>query len=495
MGRFRAADAHPMTRPALALGIPLLLLLFAARLALVNAVPPFIDEGIHLQFALEQAQQRSPFVGAPSGKLVADWYWLALGAPYGASFWVMRVGNLLVITLGAAALMGIGRHFAGAWGMVLAPLALLLSPYHTFLSGIAITDPLAVGYALVGVWLTFGLTRRAVGWQAALAGLMFFLAAGSKVAYLVYGAVPIIGALTLRPRWRRAWLWALLATVTFALLYGGFAGVQMWRGYGPLAQIGRGVALGDDASVWAALMEIVGRIIRRNNTIMGVYFHYTGRVAGVAALLLAGVHLLRRNFFLPLVLAGPGLSVWATQMYFDRYAYLPLLLVLLMAALTLAEWARRLRWGAVTAAAATLAWGVLWSLPFMLALHTDPASVPLTATDHAEYLAADSAGTAIAEAVAYLTAQDAQHVIGLLPNCTGLKFSAHHLRVDCPRINPNGEDIPTLAALVTESAAPGVYVVKENSPYVPQQITGTPVLTLQRPGGLTTLTIYDLSKH
>ncbi len=489
----KIANPNPTTRPALPIGLALLLIFFAARLTLIDAVPPFIDEGIHLQFALEQVQQRSPFVGAPSGKLVADWYWLALGAPYGASFWVMRVGNLLVITLGAAALMGIGRRAAGAWGMIFAPMALLLSPYHMFLDGIAITDPLAVGYALVGVWLTFGLAQRAVWWQAALAGLMLFLAAGSKVAYLPYGVVPLMGALTLRPHWRRAWVWAALATGTFMLLYGGFAGVQMWRGYGPLAQIGRGVALSGDATLWTAITEIAARIIQRNGTITGVYLHYTGLIAGIIALVLAGVHLLRRNFFLPLVLVGPGLSVWASQQYFDRYAYLPLLLVLLMAALVLATWAQRSRWGALTASAGLLAWGLLMSVPFAVSLNNDPSSAPLTASDRAEYLQADSSGSGIAEAVAYLTEHDAQQVIGLLPNCTGLRFSAHHLDVACPRINPNGEDIPALAALVEASAAPGVYAVKENSPYVPQQITGTPVHIIERPGGITALTIYDLS--
>jgi len=53
--------------------------------------------------------------------------------------------------------------------------------------------------------------------------------------------------------------------------------------------------------------------------------------------------------------------------------------------------------------------------------------------------------------------------------------------------------VKRLRALLTESRSEGVYAVQENIAYVPEDVPGERIHTVERPGDLTRLAVYDLS--
>ncbi len=477
---------------AYALFVLILLCFWGLRLPLLASVPPFIDEGNQIDIGVTMLQT-SPLFGASEGRLTSIWYWMLFQPQQGSAFWVVRAASALLLTLNAAALMGAGRVLAGLPGMVLAGVVFTLSPYHTFFGSIALADVIAVSLLMVVVLATLLLRRRARLRDAAVAGVFLFLAVSAKVSYLPYLLIPLLGAVTLRPAgrlWRAQVVWAGAALGVFAVLYAGFAGVQFWRGYNPLSILLRG---GGETDTLALLGSLPAQVFGRTVTVLGVHMAYAGWVAGVLSLVLVLVYVWQRRFYLPLVLVVPGAAVIVSQQFFSRYIYPHVMLALLIGAVVLA-WALRWRAGRVIVPVLVAAWGVLVWVPFYASMLRAPELPAVPPDDISEYYAADSAGSGMAVVTAFLIEQDTQRVIGLLPNCTSLRYTAMPaLPVDCPRINPNGEDIPALLALVEANRAPGVMVVHENSPYVPAQIPGTAVFTYERPGGLTTLTVVDLA--
>ncbi len=85
-------------------------------------------------------------------------------------------------------------------------------------------------------------------------------------------------------------------------------------------------------------------------------------------------------------------------------------------------------------------------------------------------------------------------MIAILANCSSLRYlTLNRLPIECPRLNPTGEDIPALAALLEASRAPGTLAVLEDLPYAPTQAPGTIAAVIDDPSGRPRLTVYDLS--
>ena len=63
--------------------------------------------------------------------------------------------------------------------------------------------------------------------------------------------------------------------------------------------------------------------------------------------------------------------------------------------------------------------------------------------------------------------------------------------VECPRLNPNGEDIQALNQLLAASRAANTYVVLEDLAYTPSSAPGTPIsfIDVRHPR----LTVYNLA--
>lgn len=469
---------------SLVIGVALLLGLWLVRLPGLGAFPPFIDEGVHIWFG-ERSLQTSPLAYAAEGRLFTIW-WLLLFQPHlAASVWVARAAVVLAVMPGAAAVLAIGRLGGSTWGMICAGLLYLLSAYHHFYDRLALADPLAAAGVLLAVYFAYRLSRRAAAADAALTGVSLFLAVGAKVSALPYLVVPVLAAFTLRPphaavRDRLRWL-AVASGVAVGLT-GAFALGLGLLGYNPFVLIG--------AHNPHAAAGLLTRTLTNTVEITAVLAVYTG-AAVFALLVLAVTGLLRRarTVFFGLCCALPALVLLVSERQSTRFYLTPMSLLLLCGALALAQLTSRrgLRGLALVLIGA---WGVLQWLPFT---RTADYTV-LPARDYAEYVASDASGFGLNAARQALRDAGARRVIGLLANCQGLRYLAlADFPVDCPRVNPNGEDIPYHRELLEQNRAAGTFAVLEAIPYVPDSAPGRQMAVISRPGGGPALTLYDLA--
>ena len=73
--------------------------------------------------------------------------------------------------------------------------------------------------------------------------------------------------------------------------------------------------------------------------------------------------------------------------------------------------------------------------------------------------------------------EEPTQIIGLVAHCWALLYMSSDLPVLCPPINPDGSEVEALTQLLAESRQEGVYVITENSPYVPADIPGELIVT------------------
>lgn len=137
-----------------------------------------------------------------------------------------------------------------------------------------------------------------------------------------------------------------------------------------------------------------------------------------------------------------------------------------------------------------LIWALTLWLPFAWTAARSPISLQLTESDYAEYINSAASGFGLSELIAVLTPRQPAHVIGVLANCVSLRELAS-FPVECPRVNPNGEDIQTISQLLATSREANTYAVLEALAYAPTSAPGTPiaVIDVRQPH----LTIYDLA--
>lgn len=453
----------------------------------IAAFPPFLDEGVFMRFAEDQATI-SPLIHAEEGRLFTLW-WYRVFSPFAAGgFWLARTITLLLILPGTAAVIATGRLAAGRYGAALTGLLLLFSTYHHFFNRLAMADSLAASGVAVSVYFAYRLRHRASLWDAALCGGALFVALGFKVTILPYFGVPVAAVLALgwqhparqRIRWLGVGLGVCLGlTGLFAL------GLRLFGyNYFFLYQY-------HTASTAALLPRIAANAAIMLDTARG----YLGLPLVILGALATATLLIRRQFFLPIVLIAPALALSASSKQSTRFYETPVVLLLLITAVALAHLAaarsRAFRAGMTVA---LILWGAATWLPFSLQTAADPASMPLYRLTRNEYVEGDASGFGLAEAQAILHGLQPDTVYGLLANCQGLRYlSLHDFAVECPRVNPNGEDIPALAALLADNRRPGAFAVVEESPYIPDRAPGTLLAVIEDASGRPTLSIYDLA--
>ncbi|MFZ4814521.1 MAG: hypothetical protein ACOYL5_08300 [Phototrophicaceae bacterium] len=468
--------------------VGLLIVFFALRVTILDAFPPFIDESLHIKIGQEMLTN-SPLHRSEEGRLLTNGWWLLFQAPQNATFFTARYAMLLLIVFGVSGAVAVAYHQAGGYAAILTGALFALSPYHLFFSGFALADPIYSAMLLVTLALCYRLRYRVRLWDAVLVGGMLFIAYGTKISALTYAVLPIL-ALTLRPRGKplRPYLvWAGVATLTFLAIFGLYSGVQIWRGYDPFFLLRLGSA--NDGGLW----DLVQRVLLNLWATAELTITYWGWALGGVILAGVGWALVRRRWFLLLAFV-PGATVWISSRFYTRYLFIHFSIALILAALLLADILPRLRGQRRGIDGVLLAlYAALVTLPFWITFRSAPQDLPVPFADLREYAYSDASGFGLAELWATLEDQQAERVIGLFSNCQSLAFMVQEaLIVECPRINPNGEDVPALAALLVESNTANTYVIVENTGYVPQDIPGTFITRYDRPGGITTLTLYQL---
>lgn len=475
------------------IGLLLVGLFWLTRLPGVETFPTFIDEVFHINFGAHVLES-GPLAHAEEGRQFTVWWYMAFQAQAAAPIWVARVATLLPAVIGFAAFLGIGKLAAGLGGMIAAGILFLFSPYHLFFDRLALGDPISAACVSLAIYFAFRLSRRVVLRDAVLTGLALFLAVGTKISALPFFCVPVIAALTLRPKHatdRNRWLWCGLALAVGGVLTLAYLGLLFWRGYDPFFYLAPASVIQDGH---VATETLLTRIPRNIDVLVELFSYYFGVPGLVLSLAGVGYLLIRRRWFLPLILITALMILWLSQRQASRHLYVPISLLLLISALAFSFFLQSLpRKGRIFLSVIALVgvgvWVVQSWLPFFM---RPPLEWPLAPIDEIEYMKAEGGGFGLGEVKAYLDDEPVSRVIGILANCDALKWMSD-FAVECPRVNPNGEDIPALEALMEANRAEGVYVVLEEGNYVPASAPGHLLTVIERPFDGPTLSIYDLT--
>jgi hypothetical protein len=468
----------------------IILIYFFVRSWALQHFPPFIDEGVHLQYS-ENIRNTGLLAHSDEGRQFVLWWYLPFQSQVHAPILMGRIVTLLAVLPGFAAALGAAKILGGRWAAVFAALSLVFSPFHMFFERLILADPPSASAALVALYFAARLTHRISLWDALFCGTALVVAFGAKISALPYLAIPVLAALTLRPILPisgRVWRWVAVALSVGAGVTAAFFGVVLARGYNLFLYFApRGTA--------SAQSNLLETIISNLADSLSMATHYWGLPFVLCALGLLFVSVARRRWFLPLCFILPLLVLSISQRQDSRHVIIPMTVLLLNTAVTLGtlvpHQSARLRY---SIAAVAVAWALLVGVPFWAALTTDLQRLPLTTNDHQQYVASDASGFGLAETIAILAPQNPTTVLGLLSNCSSLRYLAlGRFTVECPRINPTGEDVQALAALLAESHAEGTYAVIEDSPYVPATAPH-PLLATVALDGRPRLSIYQLAE-
>ncbi|MFN8447290.1 MAG: hypothetical protein U0521_01490 [Anaerolineae bacterium] len=306
-----------MSRGAAVLLTAILLLgWFAARSAALTAFPSFVDEAFHINFG-RIVLETGPFARSEEGRQFVVWLYVLFGAPVNAPLWTARAANLIMLLPGFAAVIGAARRLSNRWGALFAGLLLIFSPYHQFFERLALADPVSASAVALAVYFAARLKHRTSLTDAALCGIMLFVAVGAKVSALPYFAIPVFAVLALR-RNRSGVRWGFAALAVGAGLTAAYLSILFWRGYNPFFYLQTGAPRlqadrpeqhrRHNAERWSAISSF-----RRRSC---WWFPSSALVV-------------RRRFFLPLCLIAPLLVLWLSPRRDSRHLIAPMTLLLL----------------------------------------------------------------------------------------------------------------------------------------------------------------------
>jgi hypothetical protein len=490
-----------MTSPSnrartLALVSILIAVFWFTNLVAVDHFPPFIDEMIHVHGS-EQVFTQSPLSNADLGRQFTIWWMALFQAHLGSPIWISRAVTVLAGILGMAAMIGIGRLLGGLWDAVLAALCFQFSAYHFFFGRLALADPIAGAAVLLALYFAVRLSRRWRWIDALLTAICLFLAVGAKVSALPYLGIPLAAMLTLHSgarAWRKQIQWGIAAVGIAAALVAAFVLALRLFGHDFLSN-SVSYALTNRGGTSLGTLFNLERILTNMQFTWTIYSTYLGALPTLFGLFSLVILAIKREFYLPLCFIGPLAVTLINQIQESRFLIVSVSILLLAGALLLARimqtQKRPIR---VLVVSLVIIWGAIQWLPFAVKAAQNPVSLPLPETDFKQYIRSDASGFGLPEVRTALQALAPAKVIGLLSNCQGLRYLAlHDFDVECPNLNPSGENIPELLDLLDQNRAPKIFLVLEDLPYVPASVPGKLVTVVSRPGDGPTLTIYDLS--
>ncbi|MBZ0288563.1 MAG: hypothetical protein K8I30_13180, partial [Anaerolineae bacterium] len=239
----------------------------------------------------------------------------------------------------------------------------------------------------------------------------------------------------------------------------------------------------------------IERILANIQFTWSIYSAYLGALPTLFGLIALVILCIQRQFYLPLCFIGPLAVTLINQVQESRFLIVSVAIMLVTGAVVLAQWMnRQKRPIQALVVGLMLVWGAVQWLPFAVTAPQNPVLLPLPETDLKQYVYSDASGFGLSDVRAELMPHTPAKVIGLLSNCQALRYLAlYEFEVECPNLNPSGENIPELLDLIEQNRAAGTYVVLENLAYVPSSLSGKIIAVIPRPGAGPTLSIYDLS--
>lgn len=482
------------------LGIGLLLLFFATRIAGIAIFPLFIDESIHIEYGEQMLRTGSP-IYQDLGRLFTIWWFIPFQPLAAAPVWVTRTAAVLLLLPGVAAFMNLGYRVASTWGVLTVGILSVCTTFLMFFGRLALADSIAMSIVAVSIAAAYRLSQQLRLRNALLVGVSLFAAYGFKSSALYFVIIPFAAILTLNPgrdSWQDRARWLAVAAGSFGSLFIAFTGT--------LALLGHGILLGSIRYFFTGqvsgpvdgnpFLTLPATVLAHLGSAIQTQAHYFGPVVLALLGLAVLVQIVRRQFYLPLLFLIPLLAILAQNAQNSRYFVFPVSILVLIGALVLAELLIRLpcRWQGVLVTG-LIAWAVLNWTPFFWISLQDPVAIPLAANDYQEHVRSDAGCFGCRTAGEVLAAHQPTEVIGLLPNCQAFRYTNWDLldNVTCPRINPNRSDIPAHINLMDSRREAGVYVVLEASTFVPESAPGEVIAVIEDESGRPRLTLYNLT--
>lgn len=175
----------------------LLLIAFGIRAHLVEAIPPFNDESLHVRRAENVFSDRDTAL-TPYKTLVYFW----VGAFQPERLHAIFIGRTVIglfALLGLAGTYALGRLLFSRWAGSLALTLAVFSPFMIFFDRLLLSDPMTSALGILLIWVSIPLARRKnCGRFCPLAmgtGVLGFLVVMAKTIGLPLLAMPIIAVL------------------------------------------------------------------------------------------------------------------------------------------------------------------------------------------------------------------------------------------------------------------------------------------------------------
>jgi hypothetical protein len=382
----------------------LLWLALWTRLASLDRLPVFVDEGTHIQWTRAFVAGTNAYPRLMDGR-VGLMAWLALFQLNGpAPLWAARAAGAMAATLSCAACLSLGARFSRRTGL-LAGLLYALLPYAVFHDRQALADPLTAAWGALMLALLPRLANGRWTWTLAV-GAALAASALIKFTSVTYLAGLLWAALVLPTTNRRRLALKTLGVLSAAAMVA--AGVL-------LALASR---LGGETSIFANAQlsfvscppvlcagDVSEQLRRLPDVVSGwlalVPPYFGWPLLAMAVLALLTTHQRRRVVFLWLTVGSMTLAVWlaATQALPPRYySFLaaPLAVLAAHGIWAAAQWFNRRSARVIVTGA--LMGVVLWPMTNSWAIIHNPLRASLPAIDVRQYFTGPYAGVGFAEA-------------------------------------------------------------------------------------------------
>lgn len=475
----------------------------ATRLVSLDLLPMFLDERLHVRWALWIAEGERLRLPSISGRGLNVWL-LAVIAPHVSD--PIFAGRVLTVAIGVLALVAtheLARVLFGPRAALLAALFYVVCPFTLFHDRMVLNDAFLSAFAGLVLWASVRLAREPGAGAGSWVGLALVLATLSKTTGLVLAAFPPAAILLLGRRETRGAAFRLLAVAYAAAAV--VLAYPVWLFFSRTAELEAAVGVRENqpglgANVIANLGQAVGWLWR--------YWTPGVVVLALGALGLSFAGRARREvaFLAAAVLVPVAAFVGAAEIWYPRY-----LLVTTIPALTLAaaaadavlekSAAARGRTGVLVASGA-LALALVPALRFDWRLWTDPSRAPLPALDRFQYVVGWPSGYGVADTVAQVRQVLTRHPEGLTLAVAGSSPTGSALRLllrDETRLQVSAldsDDPRSRAAFETLAARRATYLlvspIQGGQPPGAWQDRLVPVFTSFKPDGAVADRLYRL---
>jgi len=411
-----AVPAARRNRVSVLIELALVVAYFASRLFHLMILPIFVDESVHLSWAIRMAETHQLAGITQAGKFLPIWIMSLLVRLAGDLLWTERLLSVGIGVFGLAGCYLLGRRLFGRPAGLIAAGLYLITPFIFFYDRMALVDGLLTALAIYVALLSFELVRSKRVRHGIGLGLVLALAISTKLNGATLCLLPllVVGAYLFKPAVAPPWKGLALA---YAIALLGFAplAADAWL-LGSLSSLvhfdeirRRGMGR-SSLVVWQVWLANAGLALQYLVRYVTPTLFLAAGAGGVLAVLRR-----RRDEIVLLGMAGvvtaPFVLTGNPERWYPRYLLPAVPFVVLVVARTIALGAGKLRgylangrtrgWAAAVAVGAILVISApaLW---FDYWLLVDPVRAPLVEIDRFQYINGEPSGYGLPEAAGFL---------------------------------------------------------------------------------------------